>query len=234
MKTIEYKDTVLQVPEKWHDITLGHYEGFYRMPTTNAEETIHIVAAICKTDATTLRELPAEIFMIIFDTVQFIFKNDPLPASAFIEKDGIKWIVPIEDTLTLGEWVDVEQAQKGDLPLSGTLAVICRPAGEKYDAVNNEAREKFFAGLSVEEVRPLLGFFLQCKTVSKQHFAVYGSLAQVLETLPSNIGDLLKRTDGIKLLRIWQIIRYIYLRRLLKRRLQRYLLSYSTKKTARR
>lgn len=223
MKTFEYENTVIEVPESWADIQLGHYEKFYKMRTSNADEGIELVAFICKTSAATLREWPAEIFNLIYDTLGFIFKDEELPVSAVLEKDGRTWMVNVEDKLSLGEWIDAEEAQKGIKPLTGTLAVVCRPVGEKYDMHLTEERENFFAALTVEEVKPLLGFFLHCNNVLEERTHVYGNLAQIVQTLPKGIKSLRKLGAGTILLRVWPIIKYIYLVRLLKRQLRKYL-----------
>lgn len=223
MKTIEYNEAVIQVPESWADITIGHYEGFYKMEADNEEGAIALIAAVCKTTPEVLRALPAEIFTAhIQNTINFVFTDNELPESAVIDISGGKWMVHTEDKITLGEWVDVEQAQKGNNPLSGTLAVICRPVNEPYDATRTEEREALFRELPVDTVRPLLGFFLRCKTASEQLTQGYGSIAQAVAALPQNIKSLVMPGGGIRLFRIWPIIKYIYLIKLLKCRLRQF------------
>lgn len=222
MKTLDCDGVILQVPEGWADIKLGTYETLRKMPQGNEGERIALIAAICGTTAEFLREAPVDVFNIVYDCIRFIFSNEPLPVNNFIEIDGVKWIVKVEDKLSLGEWIDAEEAQKGDMPLVGTLAVVCRPVGEKYKPEISAEREAFFAELSAEDVRPLLGFFLHCKHVLELRISVYGKLAQIRETLPTNIRHLARHGGGIRLLRIWPIIKFIYLTVLLKWRLRKF------------
>lgn len=157
---LEYDNTRISVPESWDDITLGFYESFYDEEPSTARERVEWVAHICNVDSELLLEWPSEVFNRIVGYLDFLFKNNPAEPSPTIEVEGVKFIVPIEEELTLGAWVDIDEVQKqGKNVLSNILAIVCRPVGEKYDCKNNDERREMFAALPVSKVLGVLAFF---------------------------------------------------------------------------
>jgi hypothetical protein len=232
MVRIEYNTVKIEVPESWDDITLGRYETFYNEKPETARERVALAAKVCKADADLLLSWPAEVFSRIVGYIDFLFKDNPAPPSPYVEVDGVNYIVPIEDELCLGAWVDAEEVQKtGENVLSNILAIVCRPAGEAYDYKNNEARRAMFAGLPVSKVLPVLAFFLRCKTALEQRTAAYTKLVRAVDQLPRNIRPFLNPGGGIKLSQIWPVMKYWALMVLLRYRLQRFLPSCNTVKT---
>lgn len=231
MKRIEYNAVKISVPESWDDIKLDFYETFYTEKPETARERVALVAKVCKVDADLLLSWPAEVFNRIVDCIGFLFKDDPTPASPVIEVDGVRYIVPIEDELSLGAWVDAGEVQKkGENVLSNILAIVCRPAGEPYDYKNNEARRAMFAVLPVSKVLGVLAFFLRCKVALDQRTAAYTKLTQACGQLPRSIKPFLSPGGGIRLSQTWQILKYRALILLLNYQLQRYLRSFNIEK----
>ncbi len=231
MVQIEYNTVKIEVPESWDDITLGFYETFYAERPETARERVALVAKICKVDVNLLLSWPAEVFNSIVEYIGFLFKDNPASPNPVVEVGGVNYIIPIEDKLSLGAWVDADTVQKaGENILSNILAIVCRPAGEAYNYENNEERQAMFAALPVSKVLGALAFFLTCKTASDRRTAAYTRLARAYGQLPRNIKLFLIHGAGIKLSRIWPIIKYIFLTTLLRYRLRRLLHSCSTEK----
>lgn len=231
MKRIKYNGIEIEVPESWEDITLGFYETFYTEKPETARERAAFVAKICKVDADLLLSWPAEVFNRIVEYIDFLFKDNPASPSPVVEVGGVNYIVPIEDELSLGAWVDADEVQKtGENVLSNILAIVCRPAGEVYDYKNNEARRAMFAALPVSKVLAVLAFFLRCKTVLDQRTAAYTKLAQTYAQLPRSIGISQSLGDGTRLSQIWLIIKYRALMILLRYQLRKFLRSCNTVK----
>jgi hypothetical protein len=232
MVTIEYNGIKVNVPESWQDVTLGEYEQFYALKPEGARERVALIAQVCKIDAETLLSWPAEVFNVIVDYVLFLYGDNPVPPNPVCEIDGVKYIVPIEDELTLGAYVDADEAQKGqDRVISNVLAIVCRPAGEAYDYKNNEARAAMFAAQPVSKVLGVMAFFLHCKQLSERRTQVFGNLHQVAALLPRNTELLRSLGGGIKLLRMWPVVRFCILNALLRYRLRRFSRTCSTAKT---
>lgn len=231
MVELEYNDVKINVPQSWEDIKLGFYETFYKTKPTTGRERIAFVATVCKVDPELMLAWPAEVFNRVVGYVGFLFEDNPATPAAFVEVKGVKYIVPIEEDLTLGAYIDADEAQKAETAvLSTVLAIVCRPAGEPYDYKNNEARAAMFADLPVSEVLGVLAFFLQCATVLRQRTAAYTNLLALADLLPRNIRNFLSPGVGIKLSRIYPIIRYYVLMMLLRYRLRKFLRTFNTEK----
>lgn len=230
MVEIEYNSTKINVPESWDDITLGVYEQFHKKKPTTHRERVAQIAEVCSLDPKQLLDWPTEVFNHVVHIAGFIFADDLTPPSPFIEVDGVRYYVPLEDALTLGAYVDADDVQKNsDAVLSNVLAIVCRPAGEAYDCDNNEARAAMFAALPVSKVLGVLAFFLQYRQALNKRIEVFSNLVQVADQLPQNIKSLRGLTGGIKLSRIWPITRYLISIWLLQNQLRKFSRSYSTK-----
>lgn len=229
MKHINCNGKKVSVPESWDEITLGLYETFYTDKPTNAHEQIILVAKVCQTDHKTLLDYPLETFNQIVDYIGFIFKDDPPEACPYIEIEKTKYLINVEDRLSLGEWVDLDEVQKkGENILSNILSIVCRPAGEKYNYQNNETRREMFAALPVSKVLGVLAFFLHSKNEYDKRTEAYSKLMQAVGLLPKDIKTLSKNGVGIRLLLTWRGIKYYVLMKLIHYRLRRFLPSLNT------
>jgi len=229
MTTIEYNDIKLDVPESWDDVTLGFYETFYKIRPTNARERVAFVAIVCGTESDILMSWPAEVFNVLVEHTMFLFKDHNIEPCAYMDVDNVKYFVPMEDKITLGAWVDAEEAQKAETKvLSNMLAIVCRPVGEEYNYENNETRAAMFASLPMTKVLGVMAFFLHCREMLKAHTEAYTKLREVADLLPRNIKSFLRLGGGIKLLRIWPVLKYYVLIRSLRYQLQKYSRFYST------
>lgn len=229
---MEYNRVKVSVPENWDDISLGLYEKVSAKRPENKREEVALVAEVCNVNVDILFNWPAEVFPEIVDRIDFIFKGNPAPPNPELEIEGVKYVVPIEEELTLGAWVDIDEVQKkGENVLSNILAIVCRPPGEGYDHKRNDARAAMFASLPVSKVLGVLAFFLRCKVVLEQRTAAYTNLAQTVGQLPRTIRPLLQSGGGIRLSTIWRAARYYGMMLLLHYQLQKFLRICNTKKT---
>lgn len=232
MVEIEYNKQKIAVPTSWDDIPLNKYETFFKSRPTTHRERVDLIAMVCDIDSETLRQWPASAFNIIVQHVAFIFAEALDTPDPVVDVDGVKYVVAIEDELSLGAWVDAEAVQKeGVAVLSNVLAIVCRPVGEAYDDKLNEQRAAMFAAMPASKLLGVLGFFLQCRRALEAHTKTYTALQALADRLPRNIKTLLKRGGGIKLSQIWPTIKYYALTQLLRYQLGRLLRSYNTAST---
>lgn len=229
MVTIEFNGVKIDVPSNWEDVTVGHYESFYLDNPETTRERVGLIAKVCKVDVAVLLEWPAEVFNIIVERCDFLFTDNDAKPDPTIKIGEITYVVPIEDKLTLGAYVDADAVQKdGDQVLSQLLAIVCRPPGEEYNYENSDARAAMFAALPVSEVLGVLAFFLQCSAALMKRTKAFTNLAQAVESLPPTIRNSPRRGGGIRLLWTWRATRYMILTKQLNWRLQKLLLSYNT------
>lgn len=229
MTRLEYSEHVLNVPTTWDDVTVGHYESFYRDRPDTARERVALIAKICKVEPELLLSWPTDIFNILVEKTAFLFKDAPAEPNPSVVVDGVTYVVAVEDKLSLGEFLDAGDVQKNEPKMySNLLAILCRPPGEEYNPDNIEARAAMFAALPVSRVQGVLAFFLQCKQVLELHTTAFTNLARTVDLLPHNISGLRKHGATIKLSQIWRVMIYLNLIRSLKYQLRRLLPFYST------
>ncbi len=162
MTKLEIENKTYQVPDSWEDLTLGQYEHFVGLPGETRTERVERVAYLAGMDPQDLLRWPVDVYNVAAGLISFIFeeapKSEPSPG---IEIEGVKFAVNIADRLTLGEWVDAEEAQKDPAEvISGVLAVVCRPVGEKYDPSRTESRAALFKAQPVLSLMPVIAVFL--------------------------------------------------------------------------
>ena len=229
---IEFDGVKINVPNSWNDITLEEYEKLYLLKPETKLEYIQYVADVCRIDAKLLINSPTQLFEIVSNAIQFIFDNDFEPVNKVVV-DETEYFISFSDKLTLGEWVDIDSIIKSDsdTKLSEMLAVLCRPIEEKYNPDFLDERKKIFQSLSCDKVLPLISFFLLKKrksdVISNHCLAVVAQANQFLKDTKS----FAQNGDGIKQLPTWQMIRYYYLMRSLKKQLSKFSDFYCTNRT---
>ena len=230
MKRIQINKQTVNVPENWDDITLGFYESWFDKTPSSHREKVDLTAKICCTDPALLLNASPAAFNRITSMLSFLFDEqipDPLPV---IEVKGVKYMAPIREELTMAQWVDADEIRWGnEKNLSGLLAVVCLPQGEKYDPARFDERQQMFASLKMSKVLGMLGFFLLYKNR-------YESLSQTCLKLRETAAQFLKDTKifrrdggGIRLSQMWRRIKLLLLTLWLHYRLRRFLHLFATK-----
>lgn len=223
MIKIEFDNQKLNVPDSWKDIKLADYEKWYtRQPQTYAEK-VQYVADVAGIDVNILLNSPTQLFDIVAKSIDFIFDNH-FDAKDNVEINGTEFRISFADKLTLGEWVDVESLidSESEHKLSELLAILCRPAGEKYDADKVTERVDLFKNLSCDKALPLISFFLSRKKESEEILHHYSTAIAQASQFLRDTETFVINGDGIKQFPIWQRIRYTYLTRSLRKQLSKF------------
>jgi len=112
MVTIEYNTEKIEVPESWHEVKLRAYEKYYTERPQSVKDKVLLVARICEIDEAKLMAWPADVFNIIAEKTAFIFKEHRVDPSPSIKIDGVTYVIPIEEKLSLGAYIDADEAIK--------------------------------------------------------------------------------------------------------------------------
>lgn len=227
MNKYEYLDKTLNVPTGWDDVTVGTYDRIWPMKPKTSRERSEVVAIACGTTLEDFLDWPQDAVKLILKDVDFLFNDNPVPPSPAVKIGDTQYNVAIEEKLSFGEYIDVDDVQKNsDAILSNVLAIVCRPPGEKYNPDNNTERAAMFSALPMSQVQGVLAFFLRCYQVSTRRTRLCANLQTMVDQLPRNTAALLRHGGSTKLSRIWPIIKYGFLMKLLRARLRKFSRSY--------
>jgi hypothetical protein len=234
MLKIRIGDANGYIPQSWSEITLGDYEQWSLYQTDSGNGYLQLMAAICKIDIAVLKNISVDEFEVIRDTLRFVSETEVEP-SPQIEIGGQQFSVSPSDKLTLGEWVDIDTIMASDshTKISEMLAVVCRPAGEDYDPEKSQSRYDLFRSLTCDKALAPVNFFLLRKKKSDEILNLYSEVVEQAARFVRDTDRFVTNGDGIKLLPIWQRIRYTFLIRSLKKRLSKFSDSSSTASTSR-
>lgn len=188
MINIEIENKTYNVPNSWEDLALGTYEDFCALPGETRPDKVARVAFLAGMDPSDLMTWPVDVYNRVAGMISFIFEQpaEVEPAQG-IEIDGVKYTINIADRLTLGEWVDAEDAQKDSARvISGVLATVCRPAGEKYDPSKTDERVALFRAQPVPSLLPLINFILTFSAQLSKITAMRSELEDLAALLPKS------------------------------------------------
>lgn len=223
MLKIEINGVKVSVAEGWDEITLGEYEQWGLFQSGDEANYLQLIAAICKVDPKTLMNISVDEFGIIREALRFATETE-VEASPQIEIDGTIFSVSPSDKLTLGEWVDIDaiMASRSTTKISEMLAVVCRPPGENYDADKVQSRYDMFRSLTCDKALAPVNFFLLKKKRSDEILNLYSEVVAQAVRFVQDTEHFVTNGDGIKLLPIWQKIRFTFLMKSLKKQLSKF------------
>ena len=223
------------IPQGWNEVTLGEYEKWSSYSNTgDSQSYLQLIAAVCKATPEQLKSISVDEFHVIREALRFISETE-VEASPQVEIGGQLFSVSPSDKLTLGEWVDIDtiMASDSDTKISEMLAVVCRPPGESYDPDTSQERYELFRSLTCDKALAPVNFFLLRKKKSDEISNLYSGVVHQAVRFVQDTERFVTNGDGIKLLPIWQRIRYTFLMRSLKKRLSKFSDFSSTASTSR-
>jgi hypothetical protein len=227
---LNFNETTLSVPESWADVCLSKYENcFVHNDYATPERRIELFAQLCGTTPQVLLGAPAEVLGILEDTLSFVYEQNFEP-KPFAEIGGLMYLMPPSDELSLGEWVDAEGVLASGSPtkVADTLAIVCRPAGEKYDSKATDRRRELFRNLPCDKALPLAAFFLRRKELSEKISSRYSEAAGQASRLQEVINHFAENGAGTRWSQIWPKIRFYILTRYSKKLLSKFSAFFST------
>lgn len=222
MKRIKIEDTLYNVPESWDDVTLGQYEKWFDYVADTKMKEVELVSLISTIPFDLLSTLPLSFYTDVLNMVSFAFAGNDFKPSNNILIDDEVYSVSVKDELTLAQYVDVEatfEEEGNDSRLSEILAIVCLKKGEKYDSKILKERKKLFQDLKMNEVFPLLAFFLQLRKNLLIITTFYSNVVEQANQFASLIRTSAENGDGIRLLPKLQRMKYRSLMKLLQQQL---------------
>lgn len=234
MDIIKYEGTTVHVPTSWEDVTLAVYEANYKREATTLRDKVAVMAGVCNIEPAVFMGWAVEAFDAVVARLGFIFEEYNAEPSPIVEINGVKFSIPCEDSLTLAQWVDAEQAHKdGTDEISTILSIVCQPVGEAYDPKLSNDRIALFKSLTMDKIQPLISFFLLRRRQFELKTEVFSKLTASTDQLAQSIAHLRKRGAGISLSQTLRAIIYFPLMLRYRYQLRKLSRSYNTKRQKR-
>lgn len=164
---------VWNIAESWDEITLEQFQKI--MALTNEEgkttDIIELLSILTGKDKASVQQLPAEFVDSLLARILFLNQTPQAESSNKIEIDGEVYLVNFLEKMKFKEYVDSNQALKGDAVYATILAILCRKEGEIYDddfiAEKFDERFEMFNKQPITKILPIIDFFLKLFTASK-------------------------------------------------------------------
>ena len=205
-------------PKGWRDISLLQFQQIqklYKEGKTDIRDMIHILTNHTLDE---VNELPIEFAEKILDSLSFLQEEPKIEeAVPYIEIDGQRYQVNIQEKLKVGEYVSVTQMMKDDPSnFSLFLAIMCRKPNEPYDSkFENEIiqdRVHMFENVPMLDAMRVCNFFLSCYVVYKTPTLLSSQLREEIDRMRKDIetsvrnGEVTKRymKSVTKTLKKWE------------------------------
>jgi hypothetical protein len=111
---IDYKEKVIQVPEKWEDLKLKHWMKLNEIDKkkwpSDLIRDINVIATILEIEPEEVEMLEIETYNTLMNTLSFLTTQpEDRPLKDFIEIKGEKWFIKKDfDKITLGERITID------------------------------------------------------------------------------------------------------------------------------
>lgn len=125
----------IRVPTEINDITLEQYQKYAVAAKDNSDEEFLLhktISAFCEIDMKTASQFPLKDAEDIATEIHNVL-NTEIPFTNRFELNGVKYgFIPNLEDLTLGEYIDLENALKDVKELHKAAAVMFRPITREY------------------------------------------------------------------------------------------------------
>jgi len=224
MKEINLNGQPVFLPTGWNEVEFGDYEKWYTRPPQEAADYIRYLAGLCRIEEEKFLNESVEVFKEIEKILEFVF-HPQFESSPSITIEERTYTVVDFDSLTLGEWVDIEDMVGGeeDAGLSDILGIVCRPVSESYDAEKAKKRAGLFRKQPCSTMMPVISFYLERKQQILQTLKWSSETASATCQYMEDIKKFAQERSIMRGLTFWQRKRYSKLTRSLEEELSKLL-----------
>lgn len=189
------------VPTSWKQMNLRQYQDIQRLYSNKDEEgkpkvdIRDILAIAANKSRDEVNELPLVFLEALLEKLSFLQEQPTFGKPRnYVTIGGKTYSINTFERMKTGEYISLDNILKNDkYDYSSVLAVLCRRDGERYDskfeAEKFDERRKMYEGMSVEELFPLVGFFLKLFALRNQHFLLYSLAEEELNRIQTSIDN---------------------------------------------
>lgn len=197
-----------KTPRGWNELTLKQFQDIERYYSDKDKQfdVRDVLNLFTDHSVEEISQLPIDFVDKLLNELSWL-QDAPEYGEArpYIDINGERYQVNVQEKLKTGEYIAVETAMKGDVHnYAAILAILCRKQGEIYDShFENEvlpSRIELFERQPMMEVMPIVSFFLNLWLVLGKHTLLYSTVREQvdltrkhIETLHKN-GEISKRS----------------------------------------
>lgn len=192
-----------KTPRGWNDLSLKMFSDIERYYSDKEKEfdTRDVLNIMCGLSRDEIDQLPIDFVDKLLNELSWL-QDAPEYGEArpYIDINGERYQVNVQEKLKTGEYIAVETAMKGDAHnYAAILAILCRKQGEIYDShFENEvltSRIELFERQPMMKVMPIVSFFLNLWLVLGKHTLLYSTAREQVDLTRNHIETLHKNGE---------------------------------------
>lgn len=192
------------LPRGWNELTLKIFQDIERYYSDKDKQfdVRDVLNLFTDHSVEEISQLPIDFVDKLLNELSWL-QNAPEYGEArpYIDINGERYQVNVQEKLKTGEYIAVETVMKGDVHnYAAILAILCRKQGEIYDShFENEvlpSRIELFERQPVMEVMPIVSFFLNLWLVLGKHTLLYSKVREQVDLTRKHI-ETLHKNGGI-------------------------------------
>lgn len=192
-----------KTPRGWNELTLKQFQDIERYYSDKDKQfdVREVLNLFTDHSVEEISQLPIDFVDKLLNELSWL-QDAPEYGEArpYIDINGERYQVNVQEKLKTGEYIAVETAMKGDVHnYAAILAILCRKQGEIYDShFENEvlpSRIELFERQPVMEVMPIVSFFLNLWLVLGKHTLLYSTVREQVDLTRKHIETLHKNGE---------------------------------------
>lgn len=192
-----------KTPRGWNELTLKQFQDIERYYSDKDKQfdVREVLNLFTDHSVEEISQLPIDFVDKLLNELSWL-QDAPEYGEArpYIDINGERYQVNVQEKLKTGEYIAVETAMKGDVHnYAAILAILCRKQGEIYDShFENEvlpSRIELFECQPMMEVMPIVSFFLNLWLVLGKHTLLYSTVREQVDLTRKHIETLHKNGE---------------------------------------
>lgn len=191
------------LPRGWNELTLKQFQDIERYYSDKDKQfdVREVLNLFTEHSVEEISQLPIDFVDKLLNELSWL-QDAPEYGEArpYIDINGERYQVNVQEKLKTGEYIAVETVMKGDVHnYAAILAILCRKQGEIYDShFENEvlpSRIELFERQPMMEVMPIVSFFLNLWLVLGKHTLLYSTVREQVDLTRKHIETLHKNGE---------------------------------------
>lgn len=189
-------------PKSWDELTLKQFQAIeeYYSDKDKKFDVREVLELFTDHSKEEISQLPIDFVDKLLNELTWLHESPKWgEPKAFVEIDGEKYQVNVQEKLKTGEYIAVDTVLKSDKHnYAAIMAILCRKEGELFDSkFENEVlgdRIQMWEKVPVTKVMPIISFFFELWLVSQKNTLLYSMVEEAISLTRQDIES--SRKDG--------------------------------------